>query len=95
MNGKIVNELNWNPYIYNRDNIKEYYQRPFCWTLEDNQLLIESIYNGIECGRILVRLRGWKFLENLSTTDETELAFKDIVDGKQRLNAIKSFMFNG
>ena len=95
MNNKVVEELNWNPFIYNKNGEKEYYQRDFCWSIKDNQLLIESIYQGIECGRILVRKRSWEFLENLAfETGETELGFNDIVDGKQRLNAIRGFLLN-
>lgn len=94
MNGVKVNEVNWNPYIYNKDGKKEYYQRGFVWTLEDNQLLIESIYKGIGCGAILIRKRGWKTLEDMAKNGETDLAFSDIVDGKQRLNAIRGFINN-
>lgn len=93
MNGIPVVDLNWNPYIY-KNGVKEYYQRGFCWKLKDKQLLIESIYQGIDCGKILVRLRGWKTLEKMAENGETELAFKDLVDGKQRLNAVKEFMLD-
>ena len=91
MNGIVVKELNWNPYIYKNDK-KEYYQRDFVWSLKDNQRLIESIYQSIDCGKLLVRKRGWKELEQMAADGETELAFYDIVDGKQRLNAIREFM---
>lgn len=93
-NGIFANELNWNPFVYNKNNKKEYYQRDFVWTIEDNQLLIESIYNDIDCGKILVRKRSWKELEILRSNGETEIAFKDIIDGKQRLNAIRGFIMN-
>lgn len=85
-------ELNWNPYIYNSKGEKEYYQRGFVWSLRDNQLLIESLYQGIDCGKILVRKRGWKEIEKMRANGETELAFTDIVDGKQRLNCIRGFI---
>jgi len=90
--GVTVMELNWNPYIFNKNGEKEYYQRPFVWSLKDKQLLIDSIYNGIECGRILVRHRSWSEVEKLVASGEKEVAFRDIVDGKQRLNAIKCFI---
>lgn len=90
--GVKVSEANWNPFVYNKDGQKEYYQRPFVWSLRDKQLLIESIYRGIECGRILVRKRSWGELTRMAKNGETELAFTDIVDGKQRLNAVLSFM---
>lgn len=94
MSGIEVKEVNWNPYIYNKDGMKEYYQRDFVWTIEDKRLLIDSIYKGINCGLILVREHSWDKLEKMAKNGETELAFKDIVDGKQRLNAIKGFINN-
>ena len=92
MNGIPVHELNWNPFIYNDAGEKEHYQRNFVWSLKDKQLLIESIYQGIDCGKLLVRKRGWKELEQMASDGETDLAFSDIVDGKQRLNAVKEFI---
>lgn len=94
MGGIEVKELNWNPYVYDKNGNKQYYQRDFCWSLKDKQLLIESIYNNIDCGKILIRTHGWKKLEKLAATGETELAFKDIVDGKQRMKTIQEFIFN-
>ncbi len=91
MSGIPVNELNWNPFIY-KDGKKQHYQRDFVWSRKDNQLLIESIYQGIDCGKLLIRKRGWKELEQMAADGETELAFNDVVDGKQRLNAAKEFI---
>lgn len=88
-----IMDLNWNPFIYNKDGNKEYYQRDFCWSLEDKQLLIESIYRRIDCGKILIRKRSWKELELMAAKGETELSFNDLVDGKQRLNALREFIF--
>lgn len=90
--GMPVKECNWNPFVYNKEGKKEYYQRPLVWSLQDKQLLIESIYQNIDCGKILVRKRGLNELEKLVAKGETELAFVDLVDGKQRLNAIKEFL---
>lgn len=92
--GVEVPRLNWNPFVFNKKKEKEYYQRGFVWTLEQKQLLLESIYQGIECGRILVRKRKWNWLETMVKKGETEVAFMDIVDGKQRLHAIIGFMKN-
>lgn len=92
MSGKPVLDLNWNPYVYNKNGEKEYYQRDFCWTLQDKQLLIDSIYAGIDCGKILVRKRSWSELEAMAKNGETELSFNDLVDGKQRLDAIRGFI---
>ena len=94
MFGIQVNELNWNPYVFDKDGKKRYYQRDFCWSLKDKQLLIESIYNKMDCGKILIRKHSWSKLESLAKMGVTELAFKDIIDGKQRMKTIQEFIFN-
>jgi Protein of unknown function DUF262 len=88
--GTKIESANFNPYVFINGE-KKYYQRPFVWELENKQLLIESIYNNVDCGKILVRNRGWGELRVLQK-DGHELAWKDVVDGKQRLNAIKEFL---
>lgn len=90
--GTPIKTSNDNPFIF-VDGVQQHYQRPLVWTLEDKQLLIDSIYNGVACGNILVRNRSWKELEHLQRGGHL-LAWKDIVDGKQRLNAICSFINN-
>lgn len=89
-----INKLNWNPFIINKDGNKEYYQRDFCWTIKDKQLLIDSIYNQINCGQILVRKRSWQHMTEEAENGLDEVFEFDIVDGKQRLNAIWGFMNN-
>lgn len=88
-----IKEVNYNPFVY-IDGNKYYYQRPLVWPLEYKQNLIKSIYQNIECGRILVRKRSYSQLEEMQKAGETELAFKDIVDGKQRMHTIKEFINN-
>ena len=90
--GTPIKASNDNPFVF-VEGEKRYYQRPLCWTLKDKQLLLESIYNNVDCGKIVVRNRSWKELEELQK-DGHELAWKDIVDGKQKLNAVKTFMEN-
>ena len=92
--GVVYQDLNWNPFVYDKDGNKQYYQRPFVWTTKDNQLLIESIYQDIECGRILVRNRSFKELDAQVDAGETEVGFRDIVDGKQRLHAVRGFILD-
>lgn len=89
-----VQELNWNPYFLKNNGEKIYYQRDFVWLLNDKQLLIESIINGIEIGKILIRKRSFEWIENQLKLGNLEVAFKDIVDGKQRLNTILGFVQN-
>lgn len=86
-----IRETNWNPFVIDNDGNKVRYQRGFVWSLEENQLLVESIYQRIECGRILVRKRSWKEIDKM---DAEDCAFYDIVDGKQRLNAVAGFIHN-
>lgn len=92
INNTVIKASSDNPFVFVNGD-KKYYQRPLCWSLEDKQLLIDSIYNYVDCGKILIRNRGWRELEKLEKEGH-ELAWKDIVDGKQRLNAVKAFMDN-
>lgn len=92
INGTVVARCNWNPFVYDTTGKKHYYQRPLVWSTKDKQLLIESIYQGTSCGKILVRKRGFEELCRMEKLGERELAFIDIVDGKQRLAAIRDFI---
>lgn len=87
-----IKDVNFNPFVYDKDGSKRYYQRPLVWSDEDKRNLIDSIYNNIDCGKILIRNRGWKEIENLIDKGETEVAWCDVVDGKQRLNAVMDFI---
>ena len=89
-----ISKLNWNPFILNKYGNKEYYQRDFCWSVKDKQLLIDSIYNQINCGQIIVRKRSWEHMTEEAENGIDEVFEFDIVDGKQRLNAIWGFMNN-
>lgn len=84
-------EVNFDPFVI-IDGSKQYFQRPLVWTLEDKQLLIDSIYNSLSCGSVLVRKNEWEELEKLAKTGEQTLSFIDVIDGKQRLNAIAEFV---
>lgn len=90
--GVAVQEMNFNPFVYLKSGEKFYYQRDYVWSLEDKQKLIHSIYNGIDLGSILVRKRSYSEVEQMAKNGEKELAFADIVDGKQRLLTIWDFM---
>lgn len=87
-----IAELNGNPYVFDKDGNKCYYQRPLCWDIEDERSFIDSIYRDINCGSIIVRARSWEWCEQQIKAGNTEVAFNDVVDGKQRLNAIIRFI---
>lgn len=91
LDGVEVMEMNWNPTITDENGNDVVYQRDFCWSLKDKQLLIESIYNHLDIGKIVVRKRSFQWVREQIKLGKPA-AFKDIVDGKQRLNAIISFI---
>ena len=63
INGINVGECNFNPFVM-INGVKQYYQRPLVWSLEDKQNLIESIYHGIGCGTIIIKINDWNYLDN-------------------------------
>ena len=97
INGIYIPELNYNPFVYGKDGERLYYQRDYVWTLEDEQNFIESIYNHLNLGTVVIRKRSWKWIEK-ETASRTkkdnvdDIAFYDIVDGKQRLHTVFRFM---
>lgn len=90
--GFLIKQINFNPFV-ETGAMKKFYQRPLVWDLETKQNLLESIYNNIDCGKILIRERGWDWLHSREL--EEECYWYDVVDGKQRLSAIHEFINNG
>lgn len=90
---KVIPEVNWNPHFIDEEGNEVVYQRDFCWSLKDKQLLIESIYNNIDIGKIVVRLRPFKYVVERAGEGK-EVGFRDIVDGKQRLSTLLAFVNN-
>lgn len=84
---------NFDPFVIDANGEAKYYQRGLVWTLEQKQLLLESIYNGIEIGKFLFRYNSWERIhKNLPLTGKA-YSF-DCVDGKQRLMTIIQFLKN-
>lgn len=81
-------ELNWNPTING-----VVYQRELCWHLYQKQALIDSIYNYINIGMIIIKRNSYPSVDKKVENGEIGY-FKDIVDGKQRLDAILGFVNN-
>jgi hypothetical protein len=95
IDGIQIPRIDWNPIIIDANQREIEYQRGFVWTLRDKQLLIDSIYNNIEIGKIIIRNRSWEYVTKRVKEGKREhIAFKDVVDGKQRLNAILGFVTN-
>lgn len=90
----VIDTLNWNPFVYNKNGEKEYYQRDFVWTLKDKQLFIDSIYNRLNCGQILLRQKSFKWMMQEAENGADVVYEWDIVDGKQRLHTIEQFINN-
>jgi hypothetical protein len=95
IDGVIIPRIDWNPIILDANKNEVEYQRGFVWSLRDKQLLIDSIYNNIEIGKIIIRNRSWGYVEKrVKAGHRNHIAWKDVVDGKQRLNAILGFVNN-
>ena len=92
IDGVKFNEVNFNPYVFDADGNKLYYQRDYCWTNEQERCFIESIYNSINCGMVVVRKRSWAWVAQQIKNGNEEVSFWDIVDGKQRLHALSRFV---
>lgn len=86
-NGKQIMGFNFDPYILNKDGKKIFYQRPLCWTLQNKQNLIESIYLGLNCGDVVLKYND----DDRAVEVGAEM---DVVDGKQRIHAIIEFFNN-
>lgn len=82
-NGMTIESIIHKNYFTGIDKDPEY-QRGLVWTVEDNILLIESIFNQLDIGKFVLVEK--KF-------DPIEPGY-EVLDGKQRLNAIIAFIEN-
>lgn len=91
VDGKMIPEYNFYPVVFDKNENRHEYQRPYVWGLEEKQDFIESIYNEIDCGVIVLRERSWDYIKSKINTVEN-VGFFDVIDGKQRLLTLKSFI---
>jgi len=91
----VIPEIDFNPVIIDKEGKEVVYQRPYVWTLKEKQLLIDSIYNNIEIGKIVIRKRSFSWVKNRVDAGLLEhTAFSQMVDGKQRVTTLLSFINN-
>ncbi len=83
----------FDPFVTLEDGTDFYYQRGLEWTEEQNQLLIDSIYLGIDIGKFSFRSRSFEYVEKRINAG-LPASFFDLIDGKQRINAIIEFLGN-
>lgn len=95
--GVLIRGINFNPYVFDKDRKKVYYQRGDVWDMERKQNFIEACLLGIACGVVLFRENNIQSIyKKASEGEEGEdgLYFYDCVDGKQRLKTLFSFYNN-
>ena len=88
-----IPEVCYNPIIIDKNGEEIEFQRGLVWTLEQKQLLIESIWNNIEIGKVVLRTRKYEWVQkriNQGKIDHT--AYFDLIDGKQRVSALLSYI---
>lgn len=91
-NGVTIKEINFDPYVYDKNGVKHNYQRGLVWTLKQKQAMIQSIYDEQSIGTFMLRHRAYNECIKLIQNGETEVAFYDLVDGKQRLTTLIEFI---
>ncbi len=95
VNGQQVPEACLSPMVVDAAGQEVEYQRGLVWNLEQKQLLIDSIYNHIDIGKFVLRNRSWEWIEKRVKANKLQYtAFKDVVDGKQRITALVEFVSN-
>ena len=85
-------EYNFDPFVLNADKKELKFQRDLCWTLEDEQSFIDSIYNGLNLGTIVLRKHSYEYMKEREKYNDGSAADFDVIDGKQRLNTLERFL---
>lgn len=93
---KDIPECIFEPKVLDKDGNEIDFQRGLVWNLKQKQLLIESIYNGIEIGKFVFRRRSYSWVEKRVKEGKIEgTGFSDLIDGKQRTSALLEFVKDG
>lgn len=90
--GVQVREGSDNPFLIDNDGNKQYFQRPLVWDEADKVALIDSMYNNVDIGKFVIVRRDYQYIEKQIKLGNTDVSFHELVDGKQRINAICEFM---
>jgi len=95
VNGIPVKEGQDSPFMLDNDKKEQFYQRPLVWELQDKVNLIDAMYNYSDIGKFVVVRRDYDYLRKMIDLGHKKgLGFHELVDGKQRLNAIAEFMMD-
>lgn len=94
--GTNIPHHSFNPFVTLPNGEKYFYQRDLVWSLQDKQELVESVYRDLDCGKIVLRERKYTLVENYIKNggNPEHMGLHDIVDGKQRINALYEFVHN-
>ena len=90
-----IPECNFDAMVVDANGNEVVIQRDLCWNYVQKRALIDSIYNGIDIGKFVIRRRPFKWVEDRVKNGKlTHTAFCDLIDGKQRITAIIDFINN-
>lgn len=89
-----VVQCNTDPVVVGDDGHYYHFQRGLVWDLEDKQKLIRSLYDGINIGSFVFRDKSYDRVMSDSKNPKypVDASWLDLVDGKQRADAILSFI---
>ncbi len=87
-----IPEMTFEPLVKDKQNNLFCYQRDYCWTAEQNKMFIHSLYRSIPTGVFCWRERKWNDVMKMKDEKRSDVAFKEMVDGKQRFKCILDFI---
>lgn len=89
-----VSQCNTDPVVLLNNGEYHHYQRGLVWKLVDKQKLIRSLYDGINIGNFVFRSKSYDSVmsDKGNTKYPVDVSWSDLVDGKQRVDAILGFI---